>query len=1358
MLIVKISSAYFNRAVILTFLLFCTGLFYGQEICNNGIDDDGNGLVDLNDTIACACVVPAPSLIPNSSFEQKSCCPSSYSQLNCAQGWIQASSATSDFMNACGYIAPAIANAGLTPFPDGNGIAGVYSSTNYKEYIGACLTGPMLKDSSYSIQMSIASVPANNQLGSCGAVTYAPSDIVIYGSANCTDLPFSGSGCPPAQWLVLGSTTYTPVSSWGVITINFTPTININAIIIGAPCTLPPSYNQSSCIPYFVFDNLFLNKTSLVTSITQSGGWCSHNDILTGNSVAGATYQWYLNGVAIVGQTALTLDVSSNNLPDGIYTLATTVGNNCSRTSISVVKYAHPPAISSHGSFCKNDPPGNLTANIAGGVWGGIGITDTVNGVFDPSVAAIGNNAVYYTLPGGGDCPRADTMQVVVNDLPTASAGPDTTICSDQTITLGGSPVAGYSYSWSPSTGLSSSIASSPTLNLTNSDTVPMIANYSLITTDLASGCMALDQLVITVNPGPVITPVGPFCKVAPPVTLTASMLGGTWSGSGITNATSGIFNPALATVGDNLINYSLPGTCNGGDTILITVINAPVSNAGSDLTICSGVLDSIGSTEVAGYTYSWQPVFGLSSSTSANPIVTAVNNSTGPVSTNYVLTTSVSGCQSVDTVMVTLNPQPILQINNPPAICSPNKVDLTSPAITAGSSGGGIVSYWVDSTALIALTSPNLVGTSGTYYIKATATGGCFDIDSVVVTVSSSAAISNAGADVSVCTGDTVQIGSAATLGSTYSWSPATGLISDTVSNPMLTLVNNGATAITTAYIVTTSAGGGSCSSSDTVNVTVTPFATANAGSNQTICSTVGATLAGIIGGSASAATWSGGNGIYTPSTTDLNAVYKPSVSEITAGVVTLTLTTDDPAGSCVADTSTVTFTINAPATVNAGLDDTICAGNSVILSGVYGGAATSGMWSGGGGIFTPDSLSANTSYLPTFAEDATGNAVLVFTTDDPSGPCPAQSDSVSVYIQTAPIANAGNAQYICNGSIINLSGQIAGSATSATWSGGLGNFVPSNTTLNAVYTPAPSELALDSIVLTLTPNGPGGGLCGGLSSDVVIHFAGAPLINFSVDSASGCPVHCVNFHDLTDTTGGAALVDWAWNFGDNVLSDVQNPSHCYQQPGLYDVVLTVVSANNCSSTLTIPQFIQVFPEPVAEFEPTPNPATVTTSFITLNNLCSSDVNYWYWNFGDSDTLTTNSAGATHLYSSDSSGTYQTSLIVKNSFGCADTMMHQIIINPEFSFFIPAAFSPNNDGLNDFFGGKGMGIAKYELLIFDRWGNQIFYSDDLDKPWDGKVNHSLPLAQQDVYVWKVKITDVFRKKYNYIGTVTVIK
>ncbi len=1198
MFIVKITIPSFSGTILLCMSLLFSFFTYGQEICNNGVDDDGDGFIDLNDTADCHCAQPTtevPSLIPNPSFETMACCPSGYSQLNCAQSWIQASDATSDYMNTCGMVFPAATAAGLVPFPDGNGIAGLISSIGWQEYIGACLLSPMLADSSYSLQMNIASTPITGNAGVCngGIISYSPSDIVLYGSVNCSDLPFSGYACPPSNWQVLGTINYIPVSSWGTITITFTPTVNINAIIFGSPCTLPSDYTGSPCYPYFYFDNLLLNKTSAFSSmITQTGNWCSNTTQLIGNAVSGATYQWYLNGVALVGQTGLTLNVSGNNLPIGIYTLVTLVGSDCSRASASVVKINNPPAIFPAGPFCKYEPSVILNANIAGGTWGGTGITDPTVGVFDPAMAIIGNNSIYYTLPGSGNCPGIDTITIVVNDSPVANAGGDITICSGVTGNIGGSPIAGYLYSWTPSTGLSSSIASNPTITTVNNGTTPLITNYSLITTDAATGCQSLAQIVVTVNPQPIITPVGPFCKNDPALNLSVNLTGGVWGGSGISSASIGTFDPAIAVVGNNSVVYTATGTCSDVDSITIVINALPISNAGADISLCTGDAGNIGSTAILGNTYAWNPITDLTTSTDANPSITMINTGISPITTTYIVTTTSSGCVSTDTV-----------------------------------------------------------------------------------------------------------------------------------------------------------------------NVTVNPLATADAGPAQTICSSSDVILTGIVGASATNGTWTGGNGVYNPDNITLNTVYTPSLAEINAGSVSLTLVSDDPPGSCPAATSTINITIDLMATVNAGLDDTICNGSTITLAGAFAGGATGGTWSGGGGLYNPNNTTANAVYTPSFAETETGFASLTYTTDDPSGPCPSVSDSILITIMQPPSANAGSAQYGCAGATFTLAGSIGGSASSGIWSGGSGTFSPGNTTLNAVYTPSTAEALGDSVLLTLTTDNLIGTPCTASASSVSLYFYKNPVINFTVNDAEGCPVHCVNFSDFSVVIGEASVASWSWNFGDNSpASSEQNPSHCYSLTGLYDVSLTAVSSNNCSGSHTIQQMIQVFSMPMAEFEPTPNPATVLSPSVTMNNQSSSDVNYWFWSFGDGDTLTMSTPNAIHLFPNDSTGIYQTTLIVQNASGCADTIIHEIVIGPEFSFFIPNAFTPNNDGTNDYFRGEGIGILKYELMIFDRWGNMIFYSDDLNKAWDGKANNGTQVSQQDIYVWKVKLTDVFKKKYDYIGTVTILR
>src|SRR5260221_60587 len=191
-----------------------------------------------------------------------------------------------------------------------------------------------------------------------------------------------------------------------------------------------------------------------------------------------------------------------------------------------------------------------------------------------------------------------------------------------------------------------------------------------------------------------------------------------------------------------------------------------------------------------------------------------------------------------------------------------------------------------------------------------------------------------------------------------------------------------------------------------DNMVITINPAATVNAGGDQTICGGSTVTLAGIIGGSATVGTWSGGAGAFVPNATTLNAVYTPSAAEVTAGTVTLTLTTDDPAGPCPSVNDQMIVTIDPAATVNAGVDQTICAGSTVTLAGTIGGSATVGTWSGGAGAFVPNATTLNAVYTPSAAEVTAGTVTLTLTTDDPAGPCPSVFDNMAITIDVA----AGN------------------------------------------------------------------------------------------------------------------------------------------------------------------------------------------------------------------------------------------------------------------------------------------------------------------------------------------------------------
>ena len=266
-------------------------------------------------------------------------------------------------------------------------------------------------------------------------------------------------------------------------------------------------------------------------------------------------------------------------------------------------------------------------------------------------------------------------------------------------------------------------------------------------------------------------------------------------------------------------------------------------------------------------------------------------------------------------------------------------------------------------------------------------------------------------------------------------------------------------------------------------------------------------------------------------------------------------------------------------------------------------------------------------------------------------------------------------------------------------------------------------------------------------------------PVVKFTVDDSVGCEPLCVSFQDLsTVLTGVNAL--WAWNAGDgSAVNNSRNFDHCYSNdsifaPNIFDVTLTVTSDSGCSTTLLKTNYITVYPLPIAGFSTVPDEETIINPIISVID-ASTGANFWHWNFGDLDTAF-GIQPLPHTYAD--TGTYQIALTVTTQYGCIDVEYHNIYIGPDFVFYIPNAFTPNADGVNDSFIGKGIFIKEYEMLIFDRWGKLIYKTDSIDKPWDGKANNGSEIAQIDVYVYVVVVTDFKFQKHNYSGIVTLVK
>ena len=272
-------------------------------------------------------------------------------------------------------------------------------------------------------------------------------------------------------------------------------------------------------------------------------------------------------------------------------------------------------------------------------------------------------------------------------------------------------------------------------------------------------------------------------------------------------------------------------------------------------------------------------------------------------------------------------------------------------------------------------------------------------------------------------------------------------------------------------------------------------------------------------------------------------------------------------------------------------------------------------------------------------------------------------------------------------------------------------------------------------------------------------------PKVDFG-SPKSGCKPVCVNFQDFSTISSGS-IVKWNWNFGDassgSNTSTTQNPEHCYYKQGLYHVSLTVESDKGCKDKLQKNDLIEVFSSPVAEFTSNVKEAEIFNPTIQFYDKSSGSPVSWHWDFGVTTITDDTSKILTPKWTYADTGKYNVCLTVKNIIGCSDYICHPITINPYWTFYIPNAFTPNGDGINDSFNGTGYNIIEYQLWIYDRWGNMIYTTGETENPassknWDGRANDGQEIAQQDVYVWKVQLRDVFKKRHHYIGTVTIVK
>jgi len=204
----------------------------------------------------------------------------------------------------------------------------------------------MVAGNQYSLSINVAHAAGDNSF-----------NFTIYGSNNCSNLPFTGI-CPTTGWDVLSTTpiTFTSLGQWELVTFTFIPTQDINAIVFGGDCN-PHPLSGSGAYNYYYIDEMILAETSLFSSIviTPAGSWCTDDLSLTASTdTTGGTWQWFKDSIALFGETNPNLNVSSNNYGIGNYTIKLTIGNKCETTTHTVSLPDYPVANFDFDTICHN--------------------------------------------------------------------------------------------------------------------------------------------------------------------------------------------------------------------------------------------------------------------------------------------------------------------------------------------------------------------------------------------------------------------------------------------------------------------------------------------------------------------------------------------------------------------------------------------------------------------------------------------------------------------------------------------------------------------------------------------------------------------------------------------------------------------------------------------------------------------------------------------------------------------------------------------------------------------------------------------------------------------------------------------
>lgn len=441
----------------------------------------------------------------------------------------------------------------------------------------------------------------------------------------------------------------------------------------------------------------------------------------------------------------------------------------------------------------------------------------------------------------------------------------------------------------------------------------------------------------------------------------------------------------------------------------------------------------------------------------------------------------------------------------------------------------------------------------------------------------------------------------------------------------------------------------------------------------------------------------------------------------------------------------SSITLAEPSPVAINIPFTNkTLCVGNCLTLS------ATASGGNGSPFIYHWSESSMDSSASQTFCptQDPKNDATVVVFAEDSKG-CRSgfKSFVISLHdsLKVTGLPNDG----VCPGESTQLQ---------LTASGGDGNgfkyqWTPS-ASLNNPFTANPTATpgSTTKYFIKLTDN------CGSpaVTDSIEVKVHPLPDIKFTyADTTQGCEPH-----DITLINQSTHAQSCFWTVGTAINAQGFSSDITDLKAGKYDVKLRVQTPKGCEDSKIYKDFITVFPKPTANFEFGPQPTTVFDSRINFKDLSSSNTVKWEWDFANLGN--SKKQNPVYVFPTSDTGSYDVTLKAISDKSCENTITYTIKIGAEYNMYIPNSFTPNGDGLNDVFAPSGIGIepTEYSMYIYDRWGNLVYETNSLTKPWDGRVKGSEKIAVSGSYVWKIVANDFTddKNRNEYTGYINLLK